>query len=92
MGRMKVSGLAGLTELPGLIACAEYNDIAAWNWQLMLEFFGDKDGKERSREARTKEELEAILSLPEYTAPKSIQVSSPTLQVLSGNGADEGWA
>ncbi|GME52880.1 putative benzoate 4-monooxygenase cytochrome p450 [Neofusicoccum parvum] len=52
----------------------EYNDIAAWNWQLMLEFFGDKDGKERSREARTKEELEAILSLPEYTAPKSIQV------------------
>ncbi|EOD44411.1 putative pyruvate decarboxylase protein [Neofusicoccum parvum UCRNP2] len=52
----------------------EYNDIAAWNWQLMLEFFGDKDGKERSREARTTEELEAILALPEYTAPKSIQV------------------
>ncbi|KAH7053113.1 thiamine diphosphate-binding protein [Macrophomina phaseolina] len=51
-----------------------YNDIAAWNWQLMLSFFGDKQGKERSREVRTKDELEAVLALPEYTSPKSIQV------------------
>ncbi|KAK7724476.1 hypothetical protein SLS57_004231 [Botryosphaeria dothidea] len=52
----------------------EYNDIAAWDWQLMLSFFGDKHGKERSREVRTKKEFEAALGLPEYTSPESIQV------------------
>ncbi|KAL1638556.1 hypothetical protein SLS58_008769 [Diplodia intermedia] len=51
-----------------------YNDIAPWNWQLMLSFFGDKCGRERSREARTKRDLEDILTLPQYTAPDSIQV------------------
>ncbi|OMP88778.1 putative pyruvate decarboxylase C13A11.06 [Diplodia seriata] len=54
-----------------------YNDIAPWNWQLMLSFFGDKCGRERSREARTKRDLEDILALPQYTAPDSIQVSLP---------------
>lgn len=43
----------------------------------MLSFFGDKHGKERSREVRTKKEFEAALGLPEYTSPESIQVSLP---------------
>ncbi|KKY20279.1 putative benzoate 4-monooxygenase cytochrome p450 [Diplodia seriata] len=51
-----------------------YNDIARWDWQLMLSFFGDNCGRERSREARTKRDLEDILALPQYTSPDSIQV------------------
>ncbi|KAK0640381.1 putative pyruvate decarboxylase C13A11.06 [Lasiodiplodia hormozganensis] len=51
-----------------------YNDIAAWDWQLMLSFFGDKNGRARSREAQTKADLENILALPQYTTPESIQV------------------
>ncbi|GME35028.1 putative benzoate 4-monooxygenase cytochrome p450 [Neofusicoccum parvum] len=51
-----------------------YNDIAAWNWQLMLSFFGHKNGAESSRVARTKAELERILGSIEYVSPRSLQL------------------
>jgi hypothetical protein len=59
-----------------LTASPAYNDIATWNHQDMLRFFGAKDGKACSREVRTKEEFEEVSRLPEYTQPSSIQVSS----------------
>ncbi|OAL28563.1 hypothetical protein AYO22_02757 [Fonsecaea multimorphosa] len=51
-----------------------YNDIAAWNHQAMLEFFGAKNARASTREARTKKELDEVLGLPEYQHPSGIQV------------------
>ncbi|PVH73681.1 pyruvate decarboxylase, partial [Cadophora sp. DSE1049] len=59
-----------------------YNDIAAWNHQDMLRFFGAKDGKSCSREVRTKEEFEEISRLPEYTQPSSIQLLEIFMDVM----------
>jgi hypothetical protein len=41
----------------------------------MLEFFGAKDGATRTHQARTKEELEDVLTRPEFENPKGIHVS-----------------
>lgn len=57
-----------------------YNDIAAWDHTAMLEFFGAKDGRASSRQARTRKEFEEAFGLPDYEQPASIQVSHlPTL-------------
>jgi TPP-dependent 2-oxoacid decarboxylase len=58
----------------GLTFITAYNDIAAWNHQDMLGFFGAKDGRAGSRAVRTKEEFEAVARLPEFIQPSSIQV------------------
>jgi pyruvate decarboxylase len=41
----------------------------------MLDFFGASDGAARTHQARTKEELEAILTRPEFENPKGVHVS-----------------
>ncbi|CZR68750.1 related to pyruvate decarboxylase [Phialocephala subalpina] len=51
-----------------------YNDIATWNHMGMLDFFGARDGQANSRAVRTKKEFDEIVSLTEYTNPKTIQV------------------
>jgi pyruvate decarboxylase len=56
-----------------------YNDIAAWNHQDMLQFFGAKNGKACSRVVKTKIEFEEVACLPEYIQPSAIQVGSSQL-------------
>jgi pyruvate decarboxylase len=41
----------------------------------MLDFFGASDGAARTHQARTKVELEAILTTPEFEDPKGVHVS-----------------
>lgn len=53
---------------------AAYHDIATWNCKYMLDFFGASDGTARTHQARTKEELEAILTRPEFEDPKGVHV------------------
>lgn len=43
----------------------------------MLDFFGAADGTARTHQARTKEELEAILTRPEFEDLKGVHVSIP---------------
>ncbi|KAF3904323.1 hypothetical protein AA313_de0201728 [Arthrobotrys entomopaga] len=55
----------------------QYNDICtSWDHMKMLEFFGgrQKDFQSRSVEARTIEELEAILTDPEFIKSDRIQI------------------
>jgi pyruvate decarboxylase len=39
-----------------------------------LEFLGANNASQRSRDVRTKDEMERVLLLPEYTTPTSIQL------------------
>jgi hypothetical protein len=43
----------------------------------MLDFFGASDGTARTHQACTKEDLEAILTRPEFENPKGVHVSLP---------------
>ncbi|CZR58836.1 related to pyruvate decarboxylase [Phialocephala subalpina] len=53
---------------------AGYHDIATWDHNHMLEFFGVPDGVKRTHQVHTKDELETALELPEMKNPKGIQV------------------
>jgi len=44
----------------------------------MLDFFGASDGAARTFQARTKEELETVLTRPEFEDPKGVHVSELT--------------
>ena len=52
-----------------------YHDIATWNHKHMLDFFGAKDGAARTHQVRTKEELEKVLTRPDFENPKGVHVS-----------------
>jgi pyruvate decarboxylase len=41
----------------------------------MLDFFGAKDGAARTHQVRTKEELEKVLTRPDFENPKGVHVS-----------------
>jgi hypothetical protein len=48
----------------------------------MLTFFGDSNGLANSYQARTKEDLEDVLELPEFKDPKGVQVSEYRLKLI----------
>ncbi|KAM5342216.1 hypothetical protein ACJ41O_015247 [Fusarium nematophilum] len=52
----------------------EYNDISPWRHQLLLETFGARNGRDNSREVRTKEEMEVVLQSNNYVEPKEAQL------------------
>ena len=62
----------------------------------MLDFFGASDGAARTHQARTKEELEAVLTRPEFEDPKGVHVSELTsmtpVPLLSILGSENGMA
>jgi pyruvate decarboxylase len=43
----------------------------------MLDFFGAKDGAAHTHQVRTKEELESVLTIPEFKNLKGVHVSHP---------------
>ncbi|RDW86630.1 uncharacterized protein DSM5745_03272 [Aspergillus mulundensis] len=51
-----------------------YNDIPAWNHQLLLRAFGAQNGESNSRVVDTKEGFEDAISSPQYTALNSVQL------------------
>lgn len=59
-----------------------YNDISLWRHQLLLDFFGAPNGRENSREVRTKREMEEVLTHPAYTSPESIQLLEVHMDVM----------
>ncbi|KAJ9663219.1 hypothetical protein H2198_000980 [Neophaeococcomyces mojaviensis] len=52
-----------------------YNDITPYNHQLMLLFFNHPSGRESSREARSRSELETILNSPGFADAEALQLS-----------------
>ncbi|CAH0025268.1 unnamed protein product [Clonostachys rhizophaga] len=61
---------------------AGYNDISTWKYQLLLNFFGAEYPEQSSREVRTKEEMEAVLSLDDYLSATSIQLLEVHMSAL----------
>ena len=59
-----------------------YNDISPWRFQTLLEFFGAQNSQDCSHRVSTKEEMEHILALPEYTAPKEIQLLEVCMETM----------
>ena len=59
-----------------------YNDISLWRHQLLLDFFGAPNGRDNSREVRTKREMEDVLTDPAYTCPESIQLLEVYMGVM----------
>lgn len=59
-----------------------YNDISTWRHQVLLEFFGAKDGRKCSQEVRTKEEMERVLSSHHYVNPTDIQLLEVHMDTL----------
>ncbi|KAK5036966.1 hypothetical protein LTR13_005346 [Exophiala sideris] len=55
---------------------------AVWNHQAMLEFFGAKNARASTREARTKKELNEVLASAEYQHPTSIQVLEVFMETM----------
>lgn len=62
---------------------AAYNDITPYNHQLMLLFFNHPSGRESSREARSRSELETILNSPGFADAEALQVSNSLSLVLA---------
>jgi pyruvate decarboxylase len=51
-----------------------YNDIAAWDYQNMLNFFGGKEKGARSYSASTYGELSAVIEDPDFARSGNIQL------------------
>ncbi|KAK5552802.1 Pyruvate decarboxylase 1 [Exophiala xenobiotica] len=58
----------------------DYNNIAQWEHQLMLSFFGDNDGLKKSHKIRTKTEFDKVVTSRDFLTTKGIQV----LEVFMG--------
>lgn len=105
---MENTGMRFLLSLKALLSCThridgfqrKYNDIAAWHWTSLLNFFGgDPSGaKSQSYTVKTKTELTDLLKDPKFANAEKIQLveimmdkfDAPRALKIS-NGIDEKW-
>jgi TPP-dependent 2-oxoacid decarboxylase len=52
----------------------KYNDVAVWQWQLALNFFGGDDSNSASYRVTTEGELLALLDTPSFQDGSKIQL------------------
>ena len=61
-----------------------YNDVAQWDWQSTLTYFGAKPGQSKSYSVRTSEELTQVLGKDVPANKEKVQLIEIHLDPLDG--------